>query len=218
MNVKSANSIRALSFHDINIEDENRFTGRQLSELVTGPGGGGIECLDLGKYPYCWMSGLWSGLEANVQSRTLRTINLPSLSTDKDIRAAVQADFGAMLRHIPELLYLRTLSFDGPPLNVHAFLEAIRLNGSLHHVDFTSRALSSTTATVRVFLDACGQRNAALPDLLRLDKHSTPHVALFPTLCAVSQQTPRMAPNLLLAGLLAYKDMIRRSKKRNRVG
>jgi hypothetical protein len=69
-----------------------------------------------------------------------------------------------------------------------------------------------------VFLDACGQRNAALPDLLQLDEHSTRPVALFPTLCAVSQQTPRIAPSLLLAGLLAYEDMIRSSKKRNRVG
>jgi hypothetical protein len=73
----NVNSIRALSFHYINPHDKNCFTGRQLSKLVNGPGGGGIETLDLVEYHYCWTSGFWCGLEANVQSRTLQSIKLP---------------------------------------------------------------------------------------------------------------------------------------------
>jgi hypothetical protein len=206
VNVKSPSSIRALSFASVNLVSENCFTGRQLSELVAGPGGGGIESLDLVEFHYCWMSGLWSGLEANAQSRTLRSIKLPQLIWDSVYLAAVQSDFDAMLRHLPAMLYLRTVSFDGPLPNMQAFLGAIRVNGSLHDVAFTARALSFTviSTTVKGFLDACGERNALLPDLLQFDEQSMAPVALFPTLCAASQQTPRMAPNLLLAGLLAF--------------
>jgi hypothetical protein len=141
---------------------------------------------------------------------------------------------------IQNLLYLRTLTWDDMlkeiinPVYIHrkeSFLDAFRKNGSLYRVEVTwnmitdrwwkdNKEISIWSAHEERLLQAWGQRNRNLPEMLRIVKDDCESVAeggaesweqgseLIPTLLALAKRTPRMALHHILSGLLALGEII----------
>jgi hypothetical protein len=136
---------------------------------------------------------------------------------------------------LPELIHLRELQFRcnnaiGQLGDCEAFCHAMKKNACLHKVLVTPWNFVDPRDTFTPFKDwddnvvrqlkAWGKRNRLLPMLLAKDPSNpssdhgdvkvteTSILPLVPTLLYVAQQTPRMAPNHLLQGLLALKDLV----------
>jgi hypothetical protein len=76
--------------------------GELSAELLKGPRGSGLESVVLRPGMFYDDDGPWVGLEANVQSIHLRFLHM----------AIKQGpEFAALLRHLPNLLYLQELEF-----------------------------------------------------------------------------------------------------------
>jgi hypothetical protein len=137
-----------------------------MAQLLKGPRGSGLESVKLDEL--YGGRGLWAGLEASEQSRNLRSMVIDWESDyDRD------REFIAMLRHLPNMLYLRKLEFywRREDADLWKFLWAIRKNGSLHAVEHRERhrtlAPSMWAGLPSRLLHAWGQRNLELPNLLR---------------------------------------------------
>jgi hypothetical protein len=104
---------------------------RGVAQLLRGPRGSGLESVKLDEL--YGGRGLWAGLEANEQSRNLRSMVIKWESDYDDDR-----EFVVMLRHLPNMLHLRKLQFywwREDDANLWRFMWAMRKNGSLHFVE-----------------------------------------------------------------------------------
>jgi hypothetical protein len=158
---------------------------RALALLLKGPHGSGLESAVLDEPPLNH-GGLWAVLEANEQSRNLRCMAI-DWECDQYNREDIDRDFATMLRHLPNMIYLRKLQVDDlpedhdEPSQFWKLLRALRSNGSLHcmeHImgtwndDYTDDCtdLDITVYTedrLNRLLHAWGQRNLELPTLMR---------------------------------------------------
>jgi hypothetical protein len=117
---------------------------------------------------------------------------------------------GALEKCLPWFTKLRILQFDTCWRNrsrdsLPLLLEGLRLNGSLWEfckgdTRLWSKAEKSTVA-------ALFQRNRRVPELLANLKNDETSVFLVPCLLRLAQQSPRMAPNTILLGLLAINSI-----------
>jgi hypothetical protein len=142
-------------------EEDNVHHWRAVAELLKGPFGSGLETVMLCELDSYGAHELWASLEASEQSRNLRCIE-------------VDLEFSAMLRHLPNMLYLRKLQFhwqQGDETDLWTFMWAIRKNGSLHHVERKERRMSFSpdiwVGQPSRLLQAWGQRNLELPNVMR---------------------------------------------------
>jgi hypothetical protein len=108
---------------------------RAVAQLLKGPFGSGLESIKLDELVSYGGHKLWTGLEASEQSRNLCAM---------EVECAYNADleFSAMLRHLPNMLYLRKLKFywrQRDSNDLWKLLSAIRNNGSLHFVEGSAR-------------------------------------------------------------------------------
>jgi hypothetical protein len=141
---------------------------RAVARLLQGPHGSGLESIELdGLDAGGW--GLWRDMAVNEQSRNLQSM-VVAWENDYDR----DREFVAMLRHLPNMLYLRKLQFywrRRDDNDIWKFMWAIRQNGSLH---FAERKERHRTATPSIWagqpsrlLLAWGQRNRELPNLMK---------------------------------------------------
>jgi hypothetical protein len=117
---------------------------------------------------------------------------------------------------LPRLTKLRILTF-GSLYRQHrtaSLLGPLRLNGSLWEFGEGDGWPWSKSEEKKV--KAFGLRNRHVPELLAHAKNDETLKLLVPHLFCVAQQSPRMAPNMILLGLLAGSSTIGSSSKRCR--
>jgi hypothetical protein len=201
-----------------------------VAHLLKGPHGSGIKSIRLGQLHQG--HGLWAGLAVHEQSRNLHCVEVVLYNGDEDD----DLEFAAMLRHLPNMLYLRKLHCYWYRDNDDLWkcMWAVRTNGSLHVVKPCEQIAKGSIwdGQPSRLLQAWGQRNLELPNVMRpcdeddddvgarkvareckADKcpsrsRRATNVALLPSLLLVARQTPRMAPNHKFSGLLAFSEYI----------
>jgi hypothetical protein len=141
-----------------------------------------------------------------MKAPSIGTCKYPSLR----ISFCTKSGVDAMIRYLPTATTLRELVIFGDGvsfLRTAAFRKALRENGSI--ISFTVEPSKGTLVddTVLLNLRAYGDRNQMVQELLKpIDSQSSSSLSsltLFPSLFCVAQQAPRIAPNVILMGLLA---------------
>jgi hypothetical protein len=185
---------------------------------LSSPFGGGVRTLYVDTFAS--LDGLWSELEATKenQSRILHCIKMPTVENetgDAEDDRALRLSNEAMLRLVPDLLYLRQLWIGQVPQDVDGFVRSMQKNSSLHEVRFNPDIdRSEELEKVEYFLRTCGERNSNLPTLLvghqqlQVDGNYAPSledstISLLPELFSAAQQMPRVALGYMLTALLA---------------
>jgi hypothetical protein len=202
---------------DLFFETSGRFPGSYIANLLCGPCGSFVKVLRVDTFAA--LKGLWSGMEARkgYQSRVLYCIKMPTVIHEPDNNelpdVALRKSNRAMVRLIPDLLYLRELWLGQVPHDVDVFVCAIQKNSSLYGVWFNPDVGFGELEYVKYFLRVFGERNAKLPTLLvghqqlqpENNVHSLEHstIRLLPELLSAAQQMPRVALGYMLTGLLA---------------
>jgi hypothetical protein len=169
--------------------------------------GSALHTLELGQY-YDNFPMLLELLVLNDSNIRLRRLVLA--------RRLQPSDLVPLSRYLAQTSTLQGLRivWQKPHQDLPVLVPAFRANGSLLRVCILDEGKQSNPLSFRSF---CA-RNANLAILLRAfggDKYSdgergaaigTPLLSLAPSLLAVAQQTPRMAANIILMGLLALSD------------
>ena len=176
------------------IPDENQGTGSSI--------GSSLQVLEYN----CKFPGFWDALVANASR-----IRVPCFLLQYDGHAT-HADWEALIRCLPELVYLKELDIPlaYPYISSRDFVDALRSNGTLQRVaiatnkdaDFFDEAESHQ-------IESYCKRNEAIPILLA--KHGDDDktdLSPLPMLFQSAKQAPRTAPNAMLLGLLAAGDAI----------
>jgi hypothetical protein len=195
---------------DLFFETFGRLPGSYIANLLCGPCGSFVKVLRVDTFAA--LKGLWSGMEATkgYQSRVLYCIKMPTVINETDnnelpdpIDVALRKSNRAMVRLIPDLLYLRELWLGQVPHDVDVFVCAMQKNSSLHGVWFNPDVGFGELEYVEYFLRVFGERNAKLPALLvghqqlqpENNAHSLEHstICLLPELFSAAQQMPRVA-------------------------
>ena len=148
-------------------------------------------------------AGFWDAFAANASR-----IRLPCLRP----RISSNADWEALNRCLPKLVYLKELDFRNEyyihrwvNCNSRNFISALQTNGSLQHVIIT-QADFYNEAELCLIQSFCKQ-NEVIPILV---SDSNTDLSLLPMLFHLAMQAPRTAPNAIFAGLLATQsDLIR---------
>jgi hypothetical protein len=189
-----------------------------IAELLDGPRGSGLRKLEL--HAFRDALGIWDVMARN---KTLVTLKVHYTSKARCIQC------------IPELSHLQELELVDCDMTKEckAFCDAVKKNSSLYDVSVTKASESTVSfegwdvKEVRQ-VKAWGERNRHLPQLLAIphdgasssdlhkvssdrshgDARKTSTVPLMPTLFCVAKQTPRMALNRILQGLLALNDSV----------
>jgi hypothetical protein len=114
---------------------------------------------------------------------------------------------GALEKCLPGFTKLRTLNFDTCRASgsLSRLLEGLRLNGSLWEFGEGDTRLWSKTEKRKV--TAFFQRNRRVPELLANAESDKTLMFLVPCLFRLAQQSPRMAPNKVLLGLIALNSI-----------
>jgi hypothetical protein len=176
--------------------------------------GSALHTLELGQY-YDNFQMLFELLvlhDSNIRLRRLLLIR--RLQPPSDL-----VPLSRYLAHTSTLQGLRIV-WSQPHRDLPVLVPPFRANGSLLHVSILDEGKQSNPLSFRSFCT----RNASLAILLRAyggDKDSngerngergaavgTPPLSLAPSLLAVAQQTPRVAANRILTGLLALSDSL----------
>jgi hypothetical protein len=153
--------------------DSRHFHWLGVVQLLKGPYGSGLKSIKLDALH--GGRGLWAGMEANEQSRNLHCMEVV-FDGHHDYDA--NQEFAAMLRHLPNMLYLRKLQFywrRWRETDTWQFMWAIRKNGSLHFVEGKQRRHGLRgmwkpgiwAGLPSILFHAWGQRNLELPNLMK---------------------------------------------------
>jgi hypothetical protein len=98
------------------------------------------------------------------------------------------------------------------------FLNALRKNGSLHHLHmhYLLRSWMTFTAKDLETLQSYRRRNELVSDLVVMEDEDRRHWSLVPSLFAAARAASRTAPTILVRGLLSLSDSApwRRGTKR----
>jgi hypothetical protein len=189
-----------------------------IAKLLEGPSGSDLQSFELDG----WLDdlGIW---DAMARNKTLVTLKVHKKYCARCFQC------------IPELTHLQELELVDTQMTKECkvLCSAVKKNVSLYDVSVTKTSESTVSfdgwdakAVGRV--KAWGERNRHLPQLIANlhdaasksdlhkassdrnhgDAHKTSTLPLNPTLLWVAKQTPRMAPNRLLQGLLALNDLV----------
>jgi hypothetical protein len=174
-----------------------------IVSLLTAP------CSTLERLLTSEASGLFRTLEANCWDVHVPCLHVTVLSGEEDFYLA---------KWLPQSSKLRALtveslpSFFDPSLK-RMILDAMRQNGSLHHVNMEGEYTIGSpnfSASDAHKIEAYCRRNQELPTLLQhvreiasLSEEMGYQTSLFPMAVVAAQQSPRMAATTMLIGLLA---------------
>jgi hypothetical protein len=163
-------------------------------------------------------------IQGVLQPLTTKESQLEELS----LGGLIESTCSQLAQFVPELIRLRELklvflSIDHQNFDSQSWLRVLRKNGSLHDMSFSYK--NDAREHVPMFgleyskIQSLCDRNRWAPGMLQAagsnkSTESPTPMSLFPALCMVLAQSPRLAPTFLLAGMLAAGDWVVCRQKR----